>query len=466
MHELIAACPPGGTSYINCSRRIGKSHGLLLEAVELCLNKPNARVLYLAPQQKDALEFSSDLSVKVLENCPAHLKPEFSAQAKEFRFKNGSVIRFKGTNGEHAQFLRGGAYDLIILDECGQMDDLKHVVNDVCAPMTMTTKGKIVLASTPPRSPGHDSKAFFDQCSDAGRAITFTIIDAHDLPQFDYAARRSALVNAGEKEEHVDDILAGKLDPKTTTALREYFCVFCSDADTAVVPEFDLQARREIVKDLERPKFFDAYVAMDPGFQDRTGQLFAYVDFLQQKLVIEDEALLHKAGTPDIAKSIKDKELELWGEFKQPRVRVSDIDLRLIADLHQLHDIQFVKANKQQVRDAVALLRFFIQQRILVIHPRCQRLIRQLSNATWKSDKANEFDRTQLDGHYDLVAAAIYLVRVVDLKRNPFPPGYFGVGGPGGLPAGTWVSPRHSRKKQGAGIRNDTRLNRKLAKRK
>jgi hypothetical protein len=182
--------------YLLCSRRLGKTFELLLEAFEICLQKPGARVLYLAPWAKDAGDISGDTAAKILADCPEDLKPEFKAQSKEFHFKNGSIIRVKGVNGEHAQYLRGGEADLVVLDEIGLMNDLRHVLSDVVRPMTMTTNGRILLATTPARSPGHECRKIFDDHHDRGAASMFSIRDA---PHISEDTKAEYLADAGEE---------------------------------------------------------------------------------------------------------------------------------------------------------------------------------------------------------------------------------------------------------------------------
>lgn len=437
--------------YLLCSRRLGKTYELVLEAFETCIQKPGSRVLFLAPWARNASEISEDTAVQILADCPPDLRPEFKSQTKEFHFKNKSIIRVKGVNGEHAQYLRGGAADLVILDECGLMNDLRHVISDVVMPMTMTTNGRVLLATTPPRSPGHESKIIFDEHNDVGACSRFTIVDA---PHIDDTRKAAYLVRAGEKQARVDSILRGELEPESTTAKREYFCQFVTDADTAVIPEF-AEAKAEIVKTPPRPHYFDSYVAMDPGFNDKTGILYAYVDFQKHQLVIEDESLLSRAATPDIATEIKKKEEALWG-LQKPVMRVCDIDLRLIADLWSLHGLNFQKAEKVDSDAGINLMRTMVKARQIIINERCQRLITQLENAVWDS-KGNDLDRTEADGHFDLVAALKYLCRAINWQRNPFPDWYSRPG------HGSWV-PLKSRPKLSTGILGETPFARRMVK--
>lgn len=461
--KLIKAAIEGAKSqsfYLLCSRRLGKTYELVLEAFEMCLARPGSRVLYLAPWAKDASDISTDTAVKILSGragqfipCPPELRPEFKQQSKEFHFPNGSIIRVKGVNGEHAQYLRGGEADLAILDEIGLMDDLNHVIQDVVMPMTMTTGGRILLATTPARSPGHECRKLFDDHLLDHAAVLFTIRNA---PHISEEIKASYLVRAGESRARVAQVLRGELEPESTTAKREYFCQFVTDANTAVFPEF-LKAKSDIIKITDRPEYFDTYVAMDPGFNDKTGILYAHVDFPQAKLIIEDESLLARAATPEIADTIKKKEAFLWND-KPPALRICDVDPRLRADLWQLHGLNFANATKSDSEAGLNLVRTMLSARKLVIHPRCSQLIRQLENCVYDSS-GKDFERTEEDAHFDLVAALKYLCRGVNWKKNPFPD-WWGRPGPG-----QWSSPKR-RKKLDTGILGNTPFAKRVVKNK
>jgi hypothetical protein len=435
-----------------CSRRLGKSYWLVIEAFEYALKNPNARISYAAPTMKDATQIAGDLALEILEDCPDDVKPAFSVPDKEFRFHNGAVIRFSGVNAEHRENLRGRKAHVFILDEAGTMDELRYTLNSIVGPMTATTRGRILIASTPPRSPGHDMTSVAKDMQKRGELAQFTMLDA---PHIDAQEKFEMLERCGENPERIPDILAGKSEPESTTALREYFCKLdITDSETAVVPEFNQKAQEEIVRVHERPPYFDAYVSIDPGFADSTGILFAYWDFAAQKLVIEGEALLKRASTDDIAQAIKTQEEELWGD-KPPLLRISDIDLRLIADLYRNHGLVFRQANRQDSLGAIDLVRTMVRRRELIIAPGCTRVIRQLRNATWNR-KASDFERTQEDAHFDLLAALKYLCREVNRGKNPYPswyhaPGFGTNSGLGGKPKPKTVF-------------SDTPLGRKLAK--
>ncbi len=409
--------------YLSCSRRLGKSFLLVCMAFEYALKNPGSRISYAAPTQKDATQIVSDLVAQILIDCPEDLRPEFYTADKEYRFKNGSIVRFSGVNAEHHENLRGRAAHLFLLDEVSQMDSLSYLLQSIVGPMVITTAGRVIMASTPPRSPGHDSIKISEKMAAKGEMAVFTLLDAPHIPNSEKA---EALEQAGEDPLNIPDILAGKMLPQGTTALREFWCQNVTDSDTAVVPEFTAQVQRETVIDWQRPQYFDVYSALDPGMADNTGVLTGYWDFINKKLVICGELLLKRASTDTIARDVKQLEEGLWGT-KQPLVRVSDLDLRLMQDLIQNHGLVFTPANRQDSLGAVDLVRDMVRRRELIIDPKCTGLVRQLRHATWNR-KATDFERTQEDAHFDLLAALKMLCRVVVRNRNPFP-SWFGEGG-------------------------------------
>lgn len=443
IYDKLTGPNPPRQFFVLCSRRIGKSYLGIVLALETCIQIPNARVLYLAPSAKQAAEIVSDQIPRILADCPASLRPQSSAQTKELQFKNGSIIRFRGVNAERAEDLRGGFAHRVILDEVGSMDRLKVVFNDVVRPMTSTTKGQIVILTTPPNTPSHDSAEIWDRLNARGQTSVFNLAQAQN-PELPYDEKFKALEDAGEFEEDIPRILSGEIPPRTTTAQREYFCQWVSDAGLAMFPEYPYEFRSIYIPPPEPPPYRDCYVGADWGMSDATGLLFSYFDSRSGKLVIEDEWMEPQAGTLKIANILKDKEARLWRGVHDV-YRVGDIDLRLMHDLYELHGLQFFKAQKKDKNANIELLRSWIRKHQLIIHPRCVKLDRQLRNAIWNR-KGKDFDHAAdkenqdlADFHFDLAAALVYLVRYVHTRRemDPSPRGMASV------PEGKYV-PRHS----------------------
>ncbi len=453
---------PARRHFLLCSRRLGKTDLCFTRCVEVALQKANARVLFIAPYSKDAALIARDTAAVVLKDCPPNLKPTYHEQAKEFRFPNGSIIRLAGVNSESAQQLRGGSADLVVLDEGAMMDDFQHVVNGIVSPMLMTTRGHLLIATTPPRTPGHESTALYEQYAARGWVSKYTLRDADDaLIPFEEKIR--ALMNAGESEEHARLCLAGKAEPKTTEAQREYWTKFVVDASLALVPEFTAEKQQEIVREHKRPPYFDYYAGLDPGSRDGTGIVYAYVDFVKAKIVVEAEALLSNPGTDEIVSAIKTIERDVFQD-REPRARISDIDVRLQNDLNRLYGIRLAPADKRDgVLASVQLLRHMVKTGTLIINPKCVHTIRQLTNAIWDR-KGRDMGRAEddsPDAHYDLVAALRYMLRGINLTHNPYPDNYHEPGGEGGTPLNRWISPK-TRKEKSWGLFTRTPLTAKI----
>lgn len=401
------------TTTFLCSRRFGKSHTLATIAIETCLKKPNSVVKFLCPTQKQVKTFLVPIMRTLTEDCPKSLMPEHKINEGIYRFPNGSEIQFAGADGGRAENLRGGAADLCIVDEAGFIDDLSYIVRSVLFPTIVTTKGKIILSSTPPKSAGHEfiedfvKKAQFD-----GTLIKKTIDE-------------NPMLTPAEIRE-IEDENGGR---ESVEFRREYLCHIITDADRAIVPEFTEELEAEICREWERPAFFDYYVSADIGFKDLTVILFGYVDFRANKLIIEDEFVISKMTTETLAIGIKNKEKSLLyntltGEHQNPHLRVSDTNLIVINDLQKLHGLNFVPTAKDDKEAALNNMRLLMGAKRIIINPKCKTLIYHLKNGVWKKGQKREFDRSPDAGHYDAIDSLLYMVRNIQWNRNPYPSGY------------------------------------------
>lgn len=397
-------------TYWDCARKLGKSYLMGILGMETCIQKPLAKVYYCCPFGTDGDDIISDINAQLLLDCPNDAKPQHLKAERKFVFANGSEFIIKGVNNDGAKFRRGPRCTLFLGDEVATWDDLDFVIHSIALPMTLTERGRILMASTPPREPGHASAKMRQDCFTEGAYQKFNI----------YA-------NPLVTPEQIEQYCKASGGQKSTTWRREYLCEWVTDESSAVVPEYTDEADAEIAKIVEKPDYFHGFVSGDPGMSDKTGLLFAYVDFVEQKLVIDDELLLTQANTHTIAIEIAKKEAELgW----PPYARIfDDPQKRLTTDLTSMGLPSF-PARKDN-RDAnIAQMRAMVQARDIIIHPRCMHLRDQLKRAIWnkaRKDMAREGSRDSDLGHFDLVAALWYATRFYNdvLKhKNPFPPGW------------------------------------------
>lgn len=402
------------THVLSASRRMGKSFMLTLMSVEKCMQKSNTVVKYVAPEGKMIKRDIRLIMREILKDCPREIKPKFNSQDNIYFFVNGSELQLAGSDNGNADGLRGGSSSLCVVDEAGFASDLDYLIKSILLPTTLTTKGKIVLASTPPREPGHEFTAIAQAAREKGTLIERTV---YDNPR----------ISAEDLESIIAEYPGGRDDIQFK---REYECVFLVSEQDAVIPEFTRELEEELVCEVPRPAFYDSYLGMDIGFRDLTVGILAYWDFREARLVIEDTfSLKGTAMTTDrLATIIREKEDQTWIDpvtltTNPTYLRVSDNNLILINDLYKLHGISVIPTKKDNFEAALNNVRLWLQQKKIIIHPRNKELLAHLRNATWNKSR-NDFTRSSTFGHFDFVAALIYLVRNINTKRNPYPPGY------------------------------------------
>lgn len=405
----------------NLTRRGGKSYTLLVIALEQCLRKSGTKVHYACATAVQAKKIVIPTMQELLKDCPKDLRPKYLKHEKTFVFSNGSKLQIEGADDGNADKLRGSSTDLGIVDEAGFIKELEYLVNDILLPQIMTTNGRLLLSSTPPTTPSHPFvRVFIEQAKLHKAYCSMTIMDVLEAIKDDPPHLQH--LNSEIVEELRLGYAGGDTNP---TWRREYMVEIITDTTYAVVPEFNEQAEKEMVKETSIPSYYDAYTSMDPGLVDNTGVLFAYLDFQNAQLVIEDEYLANgnEVTSENIAQVIRDKEKILWnfeGETKPVYMRISDNEPILLNDLAQLHNLTFIPARKDDKEAAINDLRMKVASRKIVINPRCKNLIFQLKTALWNKRRTS-FERTKEGGHYDLIDALIYMVRSVQWYKNPYP---------------------------------------------
>jgi hypothetical protein len=392
------------------ARQMGKSYGLLTIAVQECMTRPGITVCYVAPRLNQGKKIIRTTFQEIFKTCPKKLKPEYKTQETAYVFPNGSRLELSGFNAGEVESLRGPKAHLIIVDESGFMTDLKYGLRSVLIPKLNSTKGKILMCSTLPKSAAHEyweivKKAEFDG--------TLLKKDIFSCPRY--------------TKEDIDSFAEEVGGYDSIDFRREYLNEMITDQDSAVFPEATEEKMSKIVMEWKRPAFYDYYEAMDIGFRDYTAVLFGYFDFLRNKFVIEDEILIKgsKVTTASLSSLIKSKEEELY-KTQRPYLRIADNNNPIFLNELALepHRLPFMPTAKDNKEAAISKVRLMIQQETLIISPKCKNLINHIKYATWNS-KRTAFERDLQNGHFDAADALIYLIRNVQLNKNPYPDNYF-----------------------------------------
>jgi hypothetical protein len=410
----------GRTFVLDSSRRWGKSAVLIVRALKFGATQKNWRMIYMGPEYKELRKIFSVLMPLLTQDCPPGLLgdkqgPDWYKSEDTYIFApTGTRLEILGLD-KNPDGARGPAVDYAFGDEMAFFENLEYVVQSVVKPQLMgRDHARFELASTPPVSPAHYWSS--ELVPKAMREM------AHDKRTIEEADQYTV----EEIEEFIRD-LGGR---RSTAVRREFYCEHVTDETMAIVPEFR-DVEHEIVKAWPVPKWRDCYESMDPGWKDHTAVLLGYVDFEAAKLIVEDEISAPRLNSEDIAAAIKVKEEQLWkgsmckginGRFRaQPYQRWSDRNLELIYQLSTVHGLQFYPTAKKDLDEHLNALRVAVAKKQIIIHPRCKRLIYDLKNGVWKNHTKKIFAHSSDLGHFDTVAALMYLWRNINLRRNPAP---------------------------------------------
>jgi hypothetical protein len=391
---------------VHCSRRIGKSYLLVTAAIEYAIKQPKWPVRYVAPTRVGLRQIIHPIFREIVSDCPEPCKPVWNSTDNQYQLPNGGVIHLSGVNNGHEDDPRGTAAGLCIVDEAGFVDDLSYVVRDVLIPQTINTGGYVILSSSSPRTPAHDFVEFIQEAELNGD------YSKYDIHQSDYPT------------DVISEFIREAGGEKSSTWQREYLCKLIVDESSAICPEW----KDEYVQAWPRSeffKFYQLYESMDVGGRDKNAVLFGYYDFTAAKLILEGEYVLEGPSmtTETIAYEVKKREKSLWGE-RSVHCRVADNNnVILLNDLQSFHKLPFYPTTKDDLEAMVNQLRLWVNQGRVIISPECKETINCLRYGIW-NDRRSEFARSRALGHYDALAALIYMVRNIDQHTNPIPPEY------------------------------------------
>lgn len=388
----------------NISRQWGKSYWAVTKAVETAIRKPRSRIKYATAFHTDLVEFIIPTFESVLLDAPSGVKPTYKINGSKFVFQNGSEIKLIGLD-RNPNSLRGNVIDFVVIDEAGFVSNLDYIYSSIIIPATTHRPNcKVILISTPPSTPAH---AFVDFIQKAELEGGYACLDIYSNPLIDEATIQRLMDESG--------------GPNSSTWLREYLCKLVIDGDLAIIPEW----KKDYVEARERDvyhQFYAKYVALDLGVKDQTAGIFGYYDWLKGQLVIEDETSMSGSlmTTEKLRDQIKAKELELWGE-KTPYLRVADNNNPLLLqDLSHLHGIHFVPTDKGSLEEMINAVKLMVNRGQIIVHPRCKQLAGCLQYGVWDK-RRSQFAQSKVYGHFDHLAALVYLVRNLNKTTNPIP---------------------------------------------
>jgi hypothetical protein len=402
VYDFVSGCKER-IIVVEIARQFGKTFTLSLIAIETAIRNPGWAIRFVSGDQKALRKAVGPNFSEILADCPRHLRPVWNSMDGVYRFPNGAEIHFGSANDGRADSNRGQRAHACFVEEAGFVDDLDYLVTSVLLPQTKTTGGQIIMISTPSVTPAHAWETFCTRTKTTGSHILRTIDDDK---------------HTSEREKEI--LIREMGGRESSRARRELWCEHIVDETRAVCPEFDRERAARLVYDAPPQTYEQPLVALDLGWADKTGVLFGYYDFRRAKLVIQDELLLTRNRTDELVAKSKAVEARLWPEPRRREPsRVCDAPLLVVNDISVFHKWPVAAPAKDDLDAMVNELRLWTQADRLHIDPRCRGLVAQLQAAIWDSGR-KKFERTT-EGHSDLVAALIYMIRSAPVFENCYP---------------------------------------------
>lgn len=387
----------------NISRRWGKSFELVLYCIEQAIKK-RQNIRYGAAFKTDLEEFILPAFEIILMDCPEEMRPKYKASKQVWVFPNGSRIKLVGLD-KNRNGLRGNAINIIVIDEAGFVSNLMYLYTSVIIPATAKQKNiKILIFSTPPESPEHYFVTLIDkaQARDNATYIEMTIDTISDLEP----EERQRLLDESGGEE-------------STTAQREYFCKIVIDANRSIAPNFDASIH---VGEFERDHICWGIFG-DTAAKDKTVFLKMGFDHDSGLVLIRDEYNpKNRTPTTKIIAGYKEKfpRPERWSH---DYALVSDMTEQLRID-YAAEGLPSIAPQRDDFGAGLLLINNAFFGHKVLIHPDCKLLIRTLKGGLLTKNR-NDWERSEMLGHCDAAAAAIYglrgVDRVTDLRPRPDP---------------------------------------------
>lgn len=410
IREVLASTDPKVNSYIiDCARQFGKSFIMFVIAVEECIRNPGSTQVYIGPLKSQVNEIINGNTFGVVfATCPKDGVPSYNESA--LHFPNGSRIRIAGSDNRNYENLRGGAANTIFLDEAGFINDLTTGVLPTVEPMTKTTGGKVIFASTPPESLDHDYYDVLRDHDEQKLISTYTIWDDKSL-----------------KPTQLEKIINQCRGQQTTKFKREYECKRIAETDTQVLPELTKDVAASILLPDESfrqdplYKHWIKYVVADWGGRDKTAILFAHFNTHKRKLIIEDHLDLvgSDISSARIAGAIKDKVKLLWTEGTI-RYFCDNNNILIQNDMIIQHRLPFVATSKGKLHEMVQKVRDWVYDERIEFAGPAEFALKSCMSGYWNK-RREEFATSKTYGHFDHLAALVYLVRNCDTTTDPVP---------------------------------------------
>jgi hypothetical protein len=366
-----------------CGRRFGKTYLSINEMAKFA-RFPNKRILAVAPTYKQVKNVIWDDLKTLLVSC--NWVKKINESELQIRLVNNSTITLRSSDNYDA--LRGGKYDFIVLDECGDINPATWY--SVLRPTLSDTGGSALFIGSP-----KGRNWFYDLWLQGGATA-------------DWAAFQFTTVEGGNVPP--EEVEAARRDLDTRTFEQEYLAQFVNYAGVIFYA------------------FSEDNVAKCEGWEDKTLPLHIGIDFnvspisavvgvyRDNILHIFDEIEIYSSNTNELVQEIKqrypNRHIFAYPDATGKRMNTNSGG---ISDHIILQNAGFKLQNdlsNPPVADAISSVNSMLcnskGERKLLIDPKCRRLREVMIKWTYKEGTRQPDKESGLDHLADCIRYVCY----------------------------------------------------------
>ena len=424
IYDSIWSLPPHvALAVILCARQFGKSFLEAVLAIEKAIRNPDRCMLIIGPTEKQTREIVAPKIKMIAKDAPL-LRYPLSKKTYPLVRRSKSEGKwcvgpkdceseiFIGGFDQNSTAQRGKTLLDIFIEEVVDSDPdtfNESMRSDLGPALTHSKGGKMIFVSTLPKIPDHPF--ITEKIPEAkldGAFYSYTIDDNAALTLDE---KLKCAKTAGCKVDREKKLIL----VKTPDYLREYENQQIRDEQKTIIPAFD--EKRHVV-DFALPTYSKFWVYGDwGGVKDKTALLLVTYDYLRNKVLFIDERFFDpNTATNQIMRTSKVMECQVdadaFGGRKLDAPGQTLVDIRELGfDVEQVHKGDWLAT--------VQNLNIGFQLDSIEVHPRCRYLIQTLNSGQLNKQRT-DFARSEVLGHADMVAAAMYAYRNLD-RTNPWP---------------------------------------------
>lgn len=352
-------------------RRSGKSTAIALYLIDIAINDPGAKLLYVNTTKGEA---KNVIWHDIVENIffKLNIKAELIDSKNEIRFENGSIIFLHGVDATAKEMhkLRGKKYKLAVVDECqSYTQDLRQLVNQVMGPTLADANATICMIGTPGNQQGDNYWYCLNKSNSEEKGWKFFTWSWKDNPHV-----------KDNMQKHIDQILEDNpLIAQTPWFKQEYLGEWVVETDARVYKSNDFNYINELP--LNFLKGASYILSIDLGYIDATAFVVSAYNkkFNDRMYVIESNKQSNLTITA-VANLIK----EYKNKYSFKSIIVDAANLQAVEEIRQMHNLPLIAAEKAGKAAHIALLNSdFITQNVFILKQFNEPLIKELGTLIW-----------------------------------------------------------------------------------